>query len=419
MVECKLGRFSGREYILMFLVAVQPYTALYSFLSSSAVPTWRMVNVLLVTYYLLLFRICLDSVQKIYLLFFVFFLAVYCVQQAVLWRDMEFYSLINMLGITALILLVLVIYSALKIRSEVVNVALVWSVCLLIGYQVYQVLSYALGHPELATVLIDTNLFSEGGYFRIVGGYFGPAGLMVESGHLALFVGPVLMYFLVCEYYGIFGVSKLFSLFALLGLALTLSGGAFVQVLFLVILQLLMLLSGKSGRGQLFTSGRKAGLYLIVVLAITLLLLFRFEIYGVLVFSKILSVIYGIGSRAEGASELMGIFWSSPFWGSGVNIDKLGVDDPNTFFPYLLATHGVVLGVAFLLLLSGPVALLFFLSSRKLFVIPFIAQFAHLVFAYGSYMWPSIWIVYALVLYGMGSELKAAKLNCIGTGPKA
>jgi hypothetical protein len=98
-------------------------------------------------------------------------------------------------------------------------------------------------------------------------------------------------------------------------------------------------------------------------------------------------------------------FYQNFFFGVAPKSSRFINSDPNTFIPTLLADHGIIGGIAFILMYFAPVLLAFIRSKRKLFVIPFIAMTTHLFLAYGTYNWPFIWIIYVLVIEGLDRKI--------------
>ncbi|MCX5890461.1 MAG: hypothetical protein NTY36_13595 [Deltaproteobacteria bacterium] len=243
-------------------------------------------------------------------------------------------------------------------------------------------------------------------FLRIIGDSLGPAGFMAESSQVAMFIGPLFMILLIANYYKHFKSSLLQRSILLIGLFLTLSGSATIQILFILLTYLFIdLIKIKAHKDILLAVCVKLVLYSIIILITGLIIYHNYGSYIDAIYFKITSLLKLDTPRTEGARMLLERFSKNMLWGEGFGkFIETGIES-NIFLPTLLFEHGLLGGVMFLILFFFPILFRFAKSPFKLYFIPFIAMFVNIFFAIGTYRWPLIWIIYTFTLFSLSPQI--------------
>lgn len=358
-------------------------------------PTWRIVNIIFVLssffYYLKIpkksFPLDLIICQTV---FFISIIA-QCLHLALIdefgaYETTFVFSLIFLLGFSFYfhILVDINFYTVIKI--------LMLSIFLNFIYQIFQFVSFLIGKKSWVVLLNQPDVVDTSNIYRVIGPFLGPPGFMSESGQLALFIGPFLIYLIVLNYYKILRLNIFWVLCLFVSMVITFSGGSFIQFAFLMLTFLMLY-------GQRLLNLRFL-LFLIVLIAL-IFIMFQNDQYFRTVEYRVLSIFSGDSSRFRGASTYLEVFYENILFGLAPKSSRFINTDPNTFIPTLLADHGIIAGGAFLFMYFIPILLAFIRSKSKFFIMPFISLTVHLFLAYGTYTWSFIWIIYGLVFVAL------------------
>lgn len=394
-----------KKVLFCLIVISLTFISYFNLIGNPSLPTWRLFNILFVfASFFLFFKLSKDLIQyDIIISQIVFVLALFLQSLHLLIEDdFKTYEMNFMISVLFLLGFVFYFYVLKKQYSkEVINVLIV-SFLINFIYQLFQFFSFLFGKPKWVVILNQPDVVEKSNIYRILGPFLGPPGFMSESGQLALFFGPLLIYLLIIDYYKVAKINKFIVSAILLSLFLTLSGGAFIQFSFIGLT--FVLLNWK----KLFNLKFLSFLILIVII-ITIML--QNEQYYKLVEYRIMSIFTGDSSRLVGASIYMQVFYENFLFGLAPKASRFIDSDPNTFIPILLADHGLIAGGAFLFMYFVPIILAFIRSTRKFYVIPFAALTVHLFMAYGTYSWPFIWIIYVLVIEGLDNVPQLRQKN--------
>jgi hypothetical protein len=242
----------------------------------------------------------------------------------------------------------------------------------------------------LAVILNERGIYENATFFRVIGGVLGPAGFMAEAGHVALFVGPLLMILFLMDYYSLLKIDKRFMYLCLFSLVICLSGGAVIHILFAGIMLLII-------------NFRKLNIQALSIIAASVVLfvavLYALPAYQDVIVYRVTSIFTGDSERLRGAEIFLTKFSEAPWFGIAPKASRYMSADPNVFIPVMLADHGII-GFTFLMLMwFVPAIYAYKHSERKLFIIPFVSLTVHLFLAYGTYTWSVIWINIVLILW--------------------
>jgi len=280
-------------------------------------------------------------------------------------------------------------------QKETMKIVLL-SMIVMVGYQVFQFSTFMLGYWELAHVLNEVDIEKRVVFYKIVGNLLGSPGFLSESGMVALYLGPTFGILLIFERLNIYKANKFTLITIFLGLLLTISGGAFLELFFLTILIFILNL-----RNFNFTHFALMGLAILTVA----FLLYTNPGYHFLITDRIESFSTGKSGRLEGFREIMDIFWNGNIWmGIAPKSGRFFDADQNMLLPMLLTDHGLIGTFFFGLILFLPYINALFAPKRALLLIPYTGFVVHLFLAYGSFLWSYLWVVYILVLYGFSAK---------------
>lgn len=396
----KLNIASLKMLLLFFL----PYTA---FLGVAALPTWRIVNILFVVVSVLFLRIRTQDQKPEVLTFMqvVFFL--FCLLQVMLlWADGKAgtYEVIFLFSLVILFAFCYFFYQLLSTNALQIMNTLFYSTAFLVVYQLFQQVVFQLGKWPLAVILNERGIYENATFFRVIGGVLGAAGFMAEAGHVALFVGPLLMILFLMDYYNLLKVDRRFLYLCLFSLVICLSGGAVIHILFAGVM-LLVINFRKLNVQALAIIGASVVLFVVMLYAL--------PAYQEVIVYRVSSIFTGDSERIRGAEVFIAKFMETPWFGIAPKASRYMSADPNVFIPVMLADHGVI-GFTFLMLMwFVPTLYAFRNSDRKLFIIPFISLTVHLFLAYGTYTWSVIWINIVLILWCLSYKPNTANLKNI------
>lgn len=377
----------------LFLLFMMPYTAFYGV---PALPTWRIVNLLFVVISVLFFRYHnqRDSSPKGLLVWHIAFFAWCCLQCGFLANEGRFgnYEAIFLIGLVVLFAFCHFFYQLLTAALPRVLTTLYFSLLLLLGYQVFQEAVFLLGKREWATLLNERGIEHVALFYRVIGPLLGSPGFMAEAGHVALFVGPLLMSFILLGHYQIAKVPRWALVVCTASLLICLSGGAVVDGLFLGLMLLII-------NFERFNA-KQFGLLVAIALGFAGLVLLVPAYQEVIVF-RVSSLFTGDSERLRGAETFLAVWEENWLMGLAPKASRFLSADPNVFIPVMLADHGIVglfllLGIWFV-----PLYYAWQGSRHPLFVLPYLALTTHLFLAYGTYTWPIVWINLMLALWGL------------------
>ena len=377
------------QTVMLFLM---PLTG---FLGHPTLPTWRIANIVYVVLGLLFFRISNKHKIAFNLLVFQFiFLIAVGIQYLGLGNSYN-YSTYDFIWIVSVLLLFamsqLFFLQIQKDLNHILNIFYVLAVCN-IYYQLYQQVMVQLHWYMLATILNEYLITYGNTFFKIIGGVLGSPGFMVESGHLALFLAPLIGFQLVADYYKILPLRPKVVTAMAISLALTISGGAFLQFSILAVLLLIIYRDRFDYKKLLLVCGLVSGLVIIFLF---------FKSYRDALMYRIMSVFEQDSGRFMGAKVFWHAFTENPLFGLGPKSARFIGADPNFFLTTVLADHGIFAGAAVFLLYFCPVVLAFVRSKHKLFIMPYLALTVHLFLAYGTFTWSFIWMHICLIIWGL------------------
>jgi hypothetical protein len=382
----KINIASLKMGLLFFL----PYTA---FLGVAALPTWRIVNILFVVVSVIFLKIRKQDQKPEVLTFMQALFFIYCTLQVMLiWADGRAgtYEVIFLFSLVILFAFCYFFYQLLSSSANLIVKTLFYSTAFLVVYQLYQQAVFQLGKWPLAVILNERGIYENATFFRVIGGVLGPAGFMAEAGHVALFVGPLLMILFLMDYYSLLKVDRRFLYLCLFSLVICLSGGAVIHILFAGIMLLII-------------NFRKLNIQALSIIAASVVLfvavLYALPAYQDVIVYRVTSIFTGDSERLRGAEVFLAKFSEAPWFGIAPKASRYMSADPNVFIPVMLADHGII-GFTFLMLMwFVPAIYAYKHSERKLFIIPFISLTVHLFLAYGTYTWSVIWINIVLILW--------------------
>jgi hypothetical protein len=393
--------FRSTKY-LNILLALVPYTAI---VGTATLPTWRIVNLLFVALGLISIKYTRPSPSLRNIIILQITFLIYAVFQVL---NIPFPLFVSLYEISFLISLLLLFTFSWQLYqyftsslTQFIQVMTV-SITVLFIYQVFQELTYLAGQYRLTILLNETGVMQSSNFFRAVGPFLGAPGFMAESGHVALFVGPLIMIALSVQHYKIIPVSKLFFISAFGSLAISLSGGAFIHLAFIGMT--LIILNGRRITRSTIISG-------LAIAAVGLIIVFSGEYFNLIVY-RIESLFTGNSSRMRGIQSYLDVWHKYPLLGLVPKSSRFIDADPNVFIPVMLADHGLIGLCLFMIMYFTPIVLVFVNSKSKIFIIPFISSTLHLFLAYGTYTWPFVWINYILCLY-----LLANSQALVGSSP--
>jgi len=384
--------------IKLVLLVLLPYTAFYGV---PALPTWRIVNLLFVGVSILgvLHESKTDYLPKGLLWWQLAFFCSCIFECAIILDNQKFgnYEAIFIIGVIVLFLFCNLFYLFLNKALVRILRALFISVSLLLAYQVFQELVFLGGKPELATLLNERGIEYIAIFYRIIGPLLGSPGFMAESGHVALFVGPLAMNLLLIKYYNIAKINQLMVYVCLLSLGICLSGGAVIHGFFIGLI--LLIISAKQANWRLVGT-------VFFVIALFIGLISFVPAYQELIVFRIQGMFTGDSERIRGAKAFLQIWEQNPWFGLAPKSSRFVAGDPNVFIPVMLADHGVLGLFTLLGLWFVPLFCALKNSKRILFVIPYISLTIHLFLAYGTFTWPIIWINLVFSLWGLNWKPK-------------
>lgn len=377
------------EQVVLFIL---PLTG---FLGMQVLPTWRIMNILYVVIGLYNLKLGPDQrVLKNLLYLQLGFLLAVALQYTN--KDLSypwsFYDISWCISILVLFALGHLFFLSVQKRLQEILQVFEWVAVANIAYQLYQQVMFQLHQYHAATILNEANITHGNVFFKLVGPLLGSPGFMAESGHLALFLAPLIGFQLVADYYDILPLNKRRVQIMGASLALTLSSGAFLQFGFLALLQVLIIRKNLSRRSVL----NMVALFIGIVLVFS-----TFRQYREAILYRFDSVFEQDSGRFMGAKVFWEIFQENFWFGIGPKSARFSGADPNFLPTSVLADHGIVGGLAFILLYFVPVILAAWYSQRKMFLIPFVAMTVHLFLAYGTFTWSFIWMHLALTIWGL------------------
>ena len=270
--------------------------------------------------------------------------------------------------------------------------------CVVFAYQCLQIVLYFTGHSDLMYLLNDSTILKQANASRFVGILFGPPSFMAESGHIAIFVGPLMSILLIFEKIKFLHTPKLMYFAFILSLILTLSGGAFVEIAFISMTAIII---ERSVFKKFLVITGIAGCLFIVS--------FVLSDYTGLIMYKIQALRSGSSSRVIGTQGYWVAFSENPLFGIGPDAVRGIRGDPNMLLPILLAGYGIIGVFMFSVLMVIFPIMLWLRTTTKLFIIPLIAMYFHLILAYGTLTWPYIWSNFALAIFGLFVGMKTTR----------
>jgi len=382
---------SLRLGLLFFL----PYTA---FLGVAALPTWRIVNILFVVVSFAFLKVNTKNLKPELLTFTQALFFIFCLFQVMFLWDADkagSYEVIFLFSLVILFSFCYFFFELLNTAALRVMNTLYYSVVVLIIYQLYQQVVFQLGKWPLAVILNERGIYENATFFRVIGGILGPAGFMAEAGHVALFLGPLMMILFLMDYYQLIKVNKKFMYLCLFSLIICLSGGAVIHLFFAGIL--LVIINFRKLNWQAIGIMFGAALFFAAVL-------YAIPAYQEVITYRFTSIFTGDSERIRGAEIFISVFQEYPWFGMAPKASRYLSADPNVFIPVMLADHGII-GVFFLMVMWFlPTIYAWRISERKLFIIPFFSLTTHLFLAYGTYTWSIIWINITLILWCLTYE---------------
>jgi len=386
----------------MVLLFFLPYTA---FLGVAALPTWRIVNILFVLVSVVFLKVRTQDQKPEVLTFMQSIFFIYCTLQVMLlWANGKAgsYELIFIFSLIILFAFCYFFYQLLSTNALQIMKTLFFSTVLLVCYQLFQQVVFQLGKWPLAVILNERGIYENATFFRVIGGVLGAAGFMAEAGHVALFVGPLVMILFLMDYYALLKVDKRFIYLCLFSLVICLSGGAVIHILF-------------AGVMLLIINFRKLNLQALAIIGVSVVLfvvvLYALPAYQDVIVYRVTSVFTGDSERLRGAEIFLTKFMEAPWFGIAPKASRFLSADPNVFIPVMLADHGIIGFTVLMLMWFIPAIYAYRNSERKLFIIPFISLTVHLFLAYGTYTWSVIWINIVLVLWCLSYRPTKAPLN--------
>jgi len=373
-------------------ILVGMYTALRG-IPFVPMPTWRVANLISV-FQLFLRRSKLDATTRLLvppILAFISYLFIHP-----LLTEVTGYNLASAFGVTVLLVFALLFQANTTVMNYYLVRCVRTSAYLLIIYQFIQSLLFLSGRQDLLFVLNDPSIIEGSNALRLVGGILGPPSFMGESGHIAVFIGPLFISLAILQKHGALRTPVLGYLAMIASLVLTLSGGAFLQLLFIAA-ALIMLQRNIIHRFAVIT------FLLICFFAITTFM----SDYMNLISFKMAQLNSGGSSRQEGAEVFWNAFLSYPYFGIGADAIRNLSGDPNMLLPVMLAIYGLV-GVSMIavIVICTPCILALY-SHNKMFLLPIFALFSHLSLAYGTITWPFIWVNFAIAISGFSLNLES------------
>ncbi len=393
------------RYPHLLLLFFLPYTSLPRFPdftgAISLLPTWRYVTIGFVI--LGAIRIAGSKFKKrrlpIFFILGVSFVSLLILQQIISESDQVVRSVATILGVMFLVGLVGVLYWMLRVEFWTVIQILSFSATVAVLYQLFQVCAVLiLGNRELAVLFNDAKSVEISNFFRMIGSWFGAPSFYTESGHLALFLGPWAMCrLLIWRFFG--GKLPTPILFVCIaGLGITASAGGAVEIGFFLLTLGGILIFGASRKLKIRVVA-VTGCILPIVAGVSFM---KFDGLSLadFFFKKYELWLMGDTPRQIGAQQMMATFYKYPLTGVGLGdaVNDYSID-PNMFVPNLLATHGIIVAIAFFVYLVAPFFTTVRSTAQLLCMIPMAAITFHMANAYGTYTWPHIWIIYTVTLF--------------------
>lgn len=381
------------EKVLLGILVIMPFTG---FLGVPALPTWRILNILFVLLGLATFKISLEKKELPYnlMIFQGLFLLMVVFQYIGMGISYEYssYDTTWALGIIFLFFFSWIAFVLLKRNFQRILNVVYYAALINLVYQLYQQVVFQLRLYRLATIFNELNITYGKVFFKITGGILGSPGLMAEAGHLALFLGPCLIWMVVADYYGIWVIERKKFLIILTSMVLTISSGSFLQIGFLLITYLLTIRRNIS---------KKQITNLVIGLGGTVTIFMLYDKYRDAILFRFFSIFEQDSPRMMGAVVYWQAFQENFWFGLGPKCARFIGADPNFFITTVFADHGFIAGIFLLLAWFGPVTLAFIRSKRKLFIMPFVATTIHLFLAYGTFTWPFIWLNICMVIFAL------------------
>lgn len=397
------------------LLILFPYVGIYNFTGSPSAPTWRLANAALVILWCAVFPIWKGRPMRVQAGLILSLLIAVAVQITLAYKPVELRDVVLLLGLGLLLASTLPIMSI--YRGDPAYLLRLLRICvyLAIAYQAWQIFAFVAFGRDYVTILNDRTTVASSNFFRLIGGFLGAPSFMAESGHLAMLVGPVAMIMQLASHYRVDAPPRYFTPLSLASLIATTSTGALIYVALI-------------GGVWLACRMRSAGAMLLTLLAAAA---------GGVVLSTMLGDAdfwFGNAYGADGPNVLAGLALAirkinnpdgqprlvsalmylkaamdEPSFGYGFGGDLLYVNaDPNMLWPVTLMNHGIPVTGMLIAMIVLPILAAAVRSDRKLFVLPFVAVLLHVSSAYGSYLWPAMWIVQAVCVAALWGDRPSA-----------
>lgn len=388
----RYDKTATKTWLLCFALFFMPYICFLDI----PISTWRLINVGFVGLSMVFWR-RLSALAYFLLGFHTIYLLAMTWQTLGLYDWMESYNMIFFMSAVFFVLFDVYFVHLLSLDSARVIKTLKWSSVALVVYQIFQIAVYPIA-PGLEVLFNDKSMVEGANFYRRIGEFVTFPGFMVESGQLALFIGPLLSFLLIDQKYKHSRTHLLFYLLIPFSLLMTLSGGGFMQlVMFLCIL-------------LLYQFREKRYFILLTVLAIAIgavILVFTlFPLYTELIAYKFATVFTDENSRNSGTLPFWAAFFHNPVWGLRPGAAHYIVGDPNLWLPVILSEHGALGMWSLFLGFVLPFAIIFRYSTHKLYALPTLQMAVHLSLTYGTYLWPFLWIIYVLCFYRLAHGLR-------------
>ena len=385
------------------LLILLPYVGLNNF-AGPALPTWRLVNVALVVVWVSSFPIWVSPIMRRQATMLSSLVAAMGIQLVCAYKPIDFRDVGLLVGLLFLLSATLPVMSVYRGDPAFVMKLLRTSVYIAVVYQFYQIFAFEVLGRDAVTIFNDKTLVEKSNFFRINAGFLGAPSFMIESGHLGMFVGPVALFTQLAQHYRFERAPRFFLPLCAVSLLATTSSGALIYLaLMLAIYLFIRLRSHAAAFAVLLTVWLAAGVIVIFFDDIVELLASGFPSAGTFLaaFTLALNKISNPGevSRWAGAVKFIDAALQQPLFGYGLDGHLLYVDaDPNILWPVVLMNHGIPVTGLLIAMMAFPIASAAVGSRYKLFIIPFAAVILHVSIAYGSYLWPAIWITQAICI---------------------
>lgn len=367
-------------------------------------PTWRIFNILFVLCgFIVISKVKLYEVPFEFMFLFGLFMLWILFQFAFVLVEDRFgiYEPFYLISLFFLVFLAFFLHVLLYRETKKTIETIQLSLNIMVAYQIFQFLAFFFGFPQYCHILNQFDIEKITIFYKIVGTLMGPPSFLSESGMFALFLGPMLAIFILFDHFNIYKPNKKIYFSMFIGLALTLSGGAFLEFIFLGIL-IFVLNIKKVSLTQ----------YALIVgfLTIVTLLILNNPGYQVLIFDRFQSLFTGKSGRFEGYRQIMDIYFDGNLlFGIGPKSGRYFNADQNMLLPMLLTDHGLIGTFLIALIFALPYFLVFTTKSRPIFLIPYTGFLIHLFLAYGTFMWSYLWIIYIFILFGMTYKPESGK----------